>query len=79
MKMKMTQLSLPAVNCFLFWLENYEVLQDVLVTGEVERLKDGLYNFEHEWLKGLSPDLDFEQDVVLDGNQIWTADLRSRI
>ena len=58
-------------------LENYEVLQDVLVTGEVERLKDGLYNFEHEWLKGLSPDLDFEQDVVLDGNQIWTADLRS--
>ena len=42
-------------------LENYEVLQDVLVTGEVERLKDGLYKFEHEWLKGLSPDLDFEQ------------------
>ena len=33
-------------------LENFEILPDILVAGEIEKLKDGNFKFEHEWLHG---------------------------
>ena len=58
-------------------LENYNVLPDVLVAGEVERLKNGMFRFDHEWLVGSSPGLDLDQGAFLDGDELWSADLRS--
>ena len=58
-------------------LENYNVLPDVLVAGEVERLKNGMFRFDHEWLVGSTPWLDLDQVVFLDGDELWSADLRS--
>ena len=58
-------------------LENYNVLPDVLVAGEVERLKNGMFSFDHEWLVGSTPGLDLDQVVYLDGDELWTADIRS--
>ena len=58
-------------------LENYNVLPDVLVAGEVERLKNGMFRFDHEWLVGSTPGLDLDQVVFLDGDELWSADLRS--
>ena len=58
-------------------LENYAVLPDVLVASEVERLKNGMFRFEHEWLVGSSPELDLDQVVFLDGDELWSVDLRS--
>ena len=43
--------------------DNYDILSDVLVAGEVDRQKDGVFKFEHEWLQGDDPSLDLEQDV----------------
>ena len=41
----------------------HEVITDVLVAGEVTRLKDGNFQFEHEWKDGNDPKLDIDQFV----------------
>ena len=56
---------------------NYEIKSDILVAGEVERQKDGVFKFEHEWFQGDDPSLDFEQDVFIDSEELWTIDIRS--
>lgn len=58
-------------------LENFEILPDILVAGEIEKLKDGNFKFEHEWLHGDNPNLELEQDNFLDSEDLWKVDLRS--
>lgn len=56
-------------------LEKYEIIQDILIAGDVHRQKDGVFKFEHEWKDGTAND--FDQDILLDGEILWLADLRS--
>ena len=56
--------------------DNYDILSDVLA-GEVDRQKDGVFKFEHEWLQGDDPSLDLEQDVFIDSEELWSIDIRS--
>ena len=55
----------------------HEVITDVLVAGEVTRLKDGNFQFEHEWKDGNDPKLDIDQDVRIPGDDLWMMDLRA--
>ena len=57
--------------------ENYEILSDILVAGEVDRQKDGLFKFDHEWLQGDDPGLDLDQNLLTDSEELWTIDIRS--
>ena len=57
--------------------DNYDILSDVLVAGDVDRQKDGVFKFEHEWLQGDDPSLDLEQDVFIDSEELWSIDIRS--
>ena len=52
-------------------------MPDILVAGEIEKLKDGNFKFEHEWLHGDNPNLELEQDNFLDSEDLWKVDLRS--
>ena len=56
---------------------NHEVFSDILVAGEVERLKDGYFLFEHEWLDGQNPNLEIDQNVKISGDKLWTVDIRA--
>ena len=56
-------------------LEKYEIIQDILIAGDVHRQKDGVFKFEHEWKDGTAND--FDQDILLDGEILWLADLLS--
>ena len=60
----------------LFDLERYKISKDILVSGEVERTKDGFFKFEHNWLDGKDVDLSPEQDHFLSADDLWTCDLR---
>jgi hypothetical protein len=57
--------------------DNYDILSDILVAGDVDRQKDGVFKFEHEWLQGDDPSLDLEQNVFIDSEELWTIDIRS--
>ena len=57
-------------------LERYEVSPDILVTGEVSRMKDGFFHFEHQWLEGKDPTLELEQETTISGASLWDVDLR---
>ena len=57
--------------------ENYEILSDILVSGEIDRQKDGLFKFDHEWLQGDDPSLDLDQNLLTDSEELWTIDIRS--
>ena len=57
-------------------LERFEVSPDILVTGEVSRMKDGFFHFEHQWLDGKDPTLDLEQETSICGDLLWNMDLR---
>lgn len=57
--------------------ENYEILSDILVAGEIDRQKDGLFKFDHEWLQGDDPGLDLDQNLLTDSEELWTIDIRS--
>lgn len=57
--------------------DHYEILPDILVAGEVDRQKDGVFKFEHEWLQGNDPNLDLEQNVYIDAEELWKIDVRS--
>lgn len=57
--------------------ENYEIVPDILVAGEIEKQKDGKFKFEHEWFQGDDPNLDLDQNVYLDAEDLWKIDLRS--
>ncbi|MEC7542651.1 MAG: hypothetical protein VX479_03300, partial [Verrucomicrobiota bacterium] len=57
-------------------LERYEVSPDILVTGEVSRMKDGFFHFEHQWLEGKDPNLELEQETTISGASLWDVDLR---
>lgn len=57
--------------------ENYDILSDILVAGEVDRQKDGLFKFDHEWLQGDDPGLDLDQNLLTDSEELWTIDIRS--
>ena len=57
--------------------ENYEILSDILVAGEIDRQKDGLFKFDHEWLQGDDPSLDLDQNLLTDSEELWTIDIRS--
>ena len=57
-------------------LEKYEIIQGILVAGDVNRQKDGFFKFEHEWKNGTSNH--FDEDILLDGEILWQADLRSQ-
>lgn len=58
-------------------IANHEVFSDILVAGEVERLKDGHFLFEHEWLDGQNPNLEIDQNVKISGDKLWTVDIRA--
>lgn len=57
--------------------ENYEILSDILVAGEIDRQKDGIFKFDHEWLQGDDPGLDLDQNLLTDSEELWTIDIRS--
>ncbi len=57
-------------------LERFEVSPDILVTGEVSRMKDGFFHFEHQWLEGNDPTLELEQETSICGDFLWNMDLR---
>ena len=57
-------------------LEHFEVQHDVLIAGEVNRSKDGYFQFEHEWMEGKDPELELEQDVSISAEELWDVDLR---
>ena len=57
-------------------LERYEVSPDILVTGEVSRMKDGFFHFEHQWLEGMDPTLELEQETTISAASLWDVDLR---
>lgn len=57
--------------------ENYEILSDILVAGEIDRQKDGFFKFDHEWLQGDDPSLDLDQNLLTDSEELWTIDIRS--
>lgn len=57
-------------------LERYEVSPDILVTGEVSRTKDGFFHFEHQWLEGMDPTLELEQETTISAASLWDVDLR---
>jgi hypothetical protein len=61
----------------LLTLEDYEVVPDILIAGDAERQKDGFFKFEHEWMDGDNPDLELDQQIKLNGNDLWNSDLRS--
>ena len=58
-------------------VENHEIVPDILVAGEIERLKDGFFLFEHEWMEGKNPSLEIDQSVKISSDQLWTVDLRA--
>ena len=60
----------------LFDLERYKISKDILVSGEVERTKDGFFKFEHNWLDGKDVDLSPDPDHFLSADDLWTCDLR---
>jgi len=55
----------------------YEVIPDILIAGEVERLKDGNFQFEHEWKEGSNPKLEIDQSIKISGDDLWMVDLRA--
>ena len=55
-------------------MEKYDIIQDILITGDVHRQKDGVFKFEHEWKDGTAND--FDHDILLNGEVLWLADLR---
>ncbi len=57
--------------------DNYEIISDILVAGEIERQKDGLFKFDHEWLQGDDPNLDLDQNVFSNSEDLWAIDIRS--
>ena len=58
-------------------VESHEIVPDILVAGEIERLKDGFFLFEHEWMEGKNPSLEIDQSVKISSDQLWTVDLRA--
>jgi hypothetical protein len=58
-------------------VENHDIVPDILVAGEIERLKDGFFLFEHEWMEGKNPSLEIDQSVKISSDQLWTVDLRA--
>ena len=58
-------------------IDSHEVIPDILVSGEIERQKDGYFKFDHEWREGTNPSLEIDQAVTISGDELWTADLRS--
>ncbi len=55
----------------------HKVIPDILVGGEVERLKDGNFQFEHEWREGSHPGQEIDQNVKISGDELWMVDLRA--
>jgi hypothetical protein len=58
-------------------VENHDIVPDILVAGEIERLKDGFFLFEHEWMEGKNPSLEIDQSVKISSDRLWTVDLRA--
>ena len=59
-------------------LEHYQVIPDILVAKDVVRQKDGYFRFEQEWLKGSGTDLELDQTTLLNAEDLWACDLRTR-
>ncbi len=60
----------------LFDLERHEIVPELLVTGEVQRTKDGFFNFDHH-LADSDPEDPPAESVKLSANELWTCDVRS--
>lgn len=58
----------------MFDLAYFECIEEILTTGEVNRVSDGAFNFHNEWLDANQPELD--QTVSIDGEDLWQYDLR---
>ncbi len=58
-------------------LENYQVIPDVLVAGDVFRNPDGFFEFEHRWKQAQDSSLKLDQGVRMSADELWNHDLRS--
>ena len=58
-------------------LENYQVIPDVLVAGDVFRNPDGFFEFEHRWKEAQDSSLKLDQAVRMSADELWNHDLRS--
>ena len=56
-------------------LENYEILPDILLAGDIQKQKDGNFKFEHGGCRGRTPNFDLDQNVYLDSESLWDIDL----